>query len=85
LSGGQQQRVAIARALVRRPRIVFADEPTANLDGATAHALLDLIAQLAAQHSLSFLVSTHDSRITQRATHLWSMNDGVLTTEQVPQ
>lgn len=78
LSGGQQQRVAVARALASEAKIVFADEPTANLDSKTAFQLIDLFERLNQETSLSFFFSTHDSRLVDRAREKLTMEDGVL-------
>lgn len=75
LSGGQRQRVAIARALVTRPRIVLADEPTANLDSVTGNAILDLMQALNAKGT-TFLFSTHDPRVVSRAGRVVRLVDG---------
>lgn len=76
MSGGQQQRVAVARAIASRPRIVLADEPTANLDSATAAKLLDLMLRLNTERSVTFLFSTHDSRVIERARRVIRLEDG---------
>lgn len=76
LSGGQQQRVAVARALVGEPEVVFADEPTANLDGATAEALLALMADLNRRLGTSFVFSTHDARVMRFASRRIALSDG---------
>jgi putative ABC transport system ATP-binding protein len=76
LSGGQQQRVAVARAIVGRPRLVLADEPTANLDSATAAQLLELMAQLNHDHGTTFLFSTHDPMVMEAADRLIRLKDG---------
>lgn len=76
MSGGQQQRVAIARAIVTRPAIVLADEPTANVDSVTADALLDLMQKLNKEDGISFLFSTHDQRVMDRARRLIRLRDG---------
>lgn len=78
LSGGQQQRVAVARALATRAKIIFADEPTANLDSRTAFQLIDLFEDLNATHSVSFLFSTHDPRLVSRAREKLELCDGSL-------
>jgi putative ABC transport system ATP-binding protein len=76
LSGGQQQRVAVARAMVTRPDIVLADEPTANLDSATGAALLDMMRALNEKTGMTFVFSTHDEMIMQRARRLVVLRDG---------
>jgi putative ABC transport system ATP-binding protein len=83
LSGGQQQRVAIARAIVSRPAIVLADEPTANVDSATADAILDLMARLNQEQGITFLFSTHDQRVMDRAHRLIHLRDGRLEHDEV--
>jgi putative ABC transport system ATP-binding protein len=81
MSGGQQQRVAIARAIVTRPAIVLADEPTANVDSATAEALLDLMQQLNENDGVTFLFSTHDQRVISRAKRVIHLRDGQLESD----
>lgn len=83
MSGGQQQRVAIARAIVTRPAIVLADEPTANVDSATADALLDLMQRLNQDYGGTFLFSTHDHRVMDRARRLIRLRDGKIETDEV--
>ena len=78
LSGGQRQRVAIARALVKSPTLVIADEPTANLDTATAAQVIDLMKALGQEHGASFLVATHDERMTAHCDRVHALTDGVL-------
>ena len=76
LSGGQQQRVAIVRALATEPRLVLADEPTANLDSATSEALLDLMLELNGELGTTFLFSTHDAVVIDRARRVVELRDG---------
>ena len=78
LSGGEQQRVAIARALTNDPDIVFADEPTGNLDSKTGDAIIDLLLQLARSRKKTLLVVTHDARLAQRGDRTVRMVDGLL-------
>ncbi|RJP80190.1 MAG: ABC transporter ATP-binding protein [Candidatus Zixiibacteriota bacterium] len=85
LSGGQQQRVAIARALVKDPEIVLADEPTANLDHDTGAEILDLMADLNRTQGTTFLFSTHDPKVMERARRLILLDDGrVVSDRTVP-
>jgi len=76
LSGGQQQRVAVARAIVSEPVIVLADEPTANLDSATGAALLDLMRRLNEERGITFVFSTHDPMVIERARRVVRLKDG---------
>ena len=76
LSGGQQQRVAIARALVASPKFIIADEPTANLDSKNAESLLNLMQELNDNQDVTFIFSTHDSRIINRAKRVVELEDG---------
>ena len=76
LSGGQQQRVAIARAIASDPAIVLADEPTANVDSETAETLISLMEQLNRDRGVTFLFSTHDHRVVERARRVVRMVDG---------
>jgi putative ABC transport system ATP-binding protein len=78
LSGGQQQRVAIARALVGEPKLVLADEPTANLDSATGRDIVDLMRRLNRERGVTFVFSTHDARIMSAADRVVEISDGRL-------
>ncbi|MFA5260949.1 MAG: ABC transporter ATP-binding protein [Candidatus Omnitrophota bacterium] len=78
MSGGQQQRIAVARAMAAEPRVILADEPTANLDSRTAQELLDLMAELNQEKGVTFVFSTHDRLIMERAHRLITLKDGVI-------
>jgi len=78
LSGGEQQRVAIARALTNNPDIIFADEPTGNLDSKTGDAIIDLLLNLARERNTTLLVVTHDARLAARGDRQLHIADGVL-------
>lgn len=78
MSGGQQQRVAVARAIAPRPKVIFADEPTANLDSATAASLIDLLRDLNNEHSVTIVVSTHDTMVMEKVKHVVRMKDGMI-------
>jgi len=79
LSGGQKQRVAIARALVKKPAVVLADEPTANLDSHTGAEIIALMRQVQEQHAVSFVFSTHDPQLISHADDTFVIRDGELT------
>ena len=81
LSGGQQQRVAVARAMVTEPALILADEPTANLDSTTATALLEVMEQLNRTHNTTFVYSTHDPLVMERARRLIRMRDGEIASD----
>ncbi len=83
MSGGQQQRVAIARAIVTQPAIILADEPTANVDSHTAESLLDLMQKLNHEKGTTFLFSTHDQHVMDRARRLIRVRDGQLEDDEV--
>jgi putative ABC transport system ATP-binding protein len=76
LSGGQQQRVAVARALATKPQFVMADEPTANLDSRSTGELLDIMLQLNAEEHVTFIFSTHDQRVIDKARRVIRLEDG---------
>ena len=82
LSGGQRQRVAIARALVTRPAIVLADEPTANLDSATGRAIIDLMRELNQKDRITFIFSTHDQQVMNRADRIVKIADGAVASDE---
>lgn len=82
LSGGQQQRVAVARAIVSQPKLVLADEPTANLDSTTAAQLMDLFRQLNEHHGVTFLISTHDERVMRYAKRQVVLKDGRIISDE---
>ena len=81
LSGGQRQRVAIARALITQPRLVLADEPTANLDSKTSDQILELMLKLNRNHKTTFLFATHDPRVMDLARRTIRIKDGQLESE----
>jgi putative ABC transport system ATP-binding protein len=83
LSGGQQQRVAVARAMATEPAFIIADEPTANLDSATAASLIDLMEQLNHTHGTTFIFSTHDPRVMERAHRLIQLQDGRVVSDVI--
>jgi putative ABC transport system ATP-binding protein len=82
MSGGQQQRVAVARAIVTRPRVVLADEPTANLDSVTAGSLLDLMLEMNDRHGVTFLFSTHDPMVIEKARRRIQLHDGRVVSDE---
>ncbi len=82
LSGGQQQRVAVARAMVSKPSIILADEPTANLDSKTGSELLDMMKELNEQQNMTFVFSTHDPKIMERARRIIRLVDGCVVEDE---
>jgi putative ABC transport system ATP-binding protein len=82
LSGGQQQRVAIARAIATSPAVTLADEPTANVDSATAEMLLDIMQKLNEERGVTFIFSTHDQRVMDRARRIVRMVDGSVSSDE---
>ena len=82
ISGGQQQRVAIARALIKEPVLVLADEPTANLDSKTGEAILDLMKKLNEEKGVTFIFSSHDHKIIERAKRVVYLRDGQMMAEE---
>ncbi|MDR0383168.1 MAG: ABC transporter ATP-binding protein [Spirochaetaceae bacterium] len=85
LSGGQQQRAAIARSLVNQPKIVIADEPTANLDSENARRVLDLMKKENAEYGATFIFSTHDKTIWEMANRVVFLHDGIIESEAARQ
>lgn len=84
LSGGQQQRVAVARALASKPQFILADEPTANLDSVSAANLLDIMAKLNKEENMTFVFSTHDQRVIDRARRVITLEDGKIVADTAP-
>jgi putative ABC transport system ATP-binding protein len=83
LSGGQQQRVAVARALAPKPAFVLADEPTANLDTQSAYKLLDMMEKLNKEEHITFVFSTHDHRVMERARRIIILEDGAVVSDVI--
>ena len=81
LSGGQQQRVAVARALASKPKFILADEPTANLDTASTSNLLDIMSKLNENEKITFIFSTHDQRVIDRARRVITLEDGKIVSD----
>ncbi len=82
LSGGQQQRVAVARALASKPKFILADEPTANLDSKSTAQLLDVMAKLNQEEKITFIFSTHDQRVIDRAKRVIVLEDGKIVEDK---
>jgi putative ABC transport system ATP-binding protein len=84
LSGGEQQRVALARAIVHEPEVLFADEPTGNLDGATGTAIIDLLFALRARVNATLFLVTHEEALASRCDRIVRMKDGLIVAEERP-
>ncbi len=82
LSGGQQQRVAVARALASKPKFILADEPTANLDSQSTKALLDIMAKMNEEENITFVFSTHDQRVIEKAKRVITIVDGQIQSDE---
>jgi len=82
LSGGQQQRVAVARALASKPKFILADEPTANLDSKATSNLLDIMAQMNKEEKATFIFSTHDQRVIDKARRVVTLEDGKIVSDK---
>ncbi len=83
MSGGQQQRVAVARAIVSEPKLILADEPTANLDSTTSSALLDIMKKMNEEKKITFIFSTHDSLVMEKARRVVTLKDGMVEKDEI--
>ena len=81
MSGGQQQRVAVARAIVSEPKLILADEPTANLDSETSENLLDIMKKMNKEKGITFIFSTHDGLVMRKAGRVVTLKDGMVVSD----
>jgi predicted ABC-type transport system involved in lysophospholipase L1 biosynthesis ATPase subunit len=81
LSGGEQQRVAIARALVNSPSIIFADEPTGNLDSANSDEIMNILMEVVAERNATLVVVTHDTNLSRHGDRIFTIKDGLIADE----
>ena len=82
LSGGQRQRIAVARALITSPKLILADEPTANLDKENGHNIMEIMKRLNAEHGVTFIFSTHDQRVMEEARRIVVLSDGLVESDK---
>lgn len=81
MSGGQQQRIAIARALANKPSILFADEPTGNLDGKSGREVLSLLSETASKYGTTLILVTHDLHVAEQAERVLTIEDGIIVSD----
>jgi len=82
LSGGEKQRVAIARALINKPKILFADEPTGNLDSKNSENIVDLLIELQKEYNLTLIIVTHEKKVSDRASRVIELKDGKIISDK---
>lgn len=83
LSGGQKQRVAVARALVTNPKLVLADEPTANLDHVTAYRVIEIMHDMKEEFGTTFVFSTHDAKVVSEVEIIYTLEDGLISDKRI--
>ncbi len=82
MSGGEKQRVAIARALINKPKILFADEPTGNLDSKNSENIVDLLIELQKEYNLTLIIVTHEKKVSDRASRVIELKDGKIISDK---